>query len=277
MAALLQPPNSLNLKQSTNVSCTWKSFRQAYCNYEIASGVSEKEQRIRIATFLHVAGPEAAEKYNGFSWTDPADKMNIDKVIEKFDDDCSAKTNVISERYKFLKRKQQPNESCDQFVTQLRTLVSSCEYINPEEALRDQFVLQIRDPKCREKLLDQAQINATSLTFERAINLVKNFESTNKQHQEMNDAAEESTFGMNHKQKKPVQHKYGLKSLCPRCNYEHPKMKCPAYGQKCRNCNRFNHFEKCCTAQKRKRKDDSRQINNIENDENENYESEEMI
>ena len=73
------------------------------------------------------------------------------KVLSKFDD-CNMKTNVISERYKFLTRRQLPVESCDNFVTQLRSLCASCEYANPEEALHDQIVLQLRDERHRKKL-----------------------------------------------------------------------------------------------------------------------------
>ena len=92
----------------------------------------------------------------------------MSKVLSKFDNDCNMKTNVISERYKFLTRGELPGESCDNFVTQLRSLYASCEYANPEEALRYQFV-QLRDERHIEKLLDQAQIVANTLTFTKSI------------------------------------------------------------------------------------------------------------
>jgi len=45
------------------------------------------------------------------------DRLNIDKVIEKFDFDCKIRTNIIVERNKFLQRKQYEEENIDQFVT----------------------------------------------------------------------------------------------------------------------------------------------------------------
>ena len=91
------------------------------------------------------------------------------KVLNEFDDNCAMKTNAISERYKFLTRRQLPGESCDNFVTQLRSLCVPCEYANPEEALRDKFVLQLRDERHTEKLHDQAQIGVNTLTFAKSI------------------------------------------------------------------------------------------------------------
>ena len=43
---------------------------------------------------------------------------------------------------------------------------------------RDQFVLQKRERKIQEKLLDQAKIFNNALTFDKAISLVKNDEAT---------------------------------------------------------------------------------------------------
>ena len=130
-------------------------------------------------------------------------------VLSTFDNDCHIKTSVISKRYKFLTRRQAPGDCCDNFVTQLRSLCALCEYANPEKALRDQFVLQLRDERHREKLLHQAQIDANTeeslrdqfklqlrderhreklfdhsqivvntLTFAKSISMVKIFEAT---------------------------------------------------------------------------------------------------
>ena len=34
------------------------------------------------------------------------------------------------------------------------------------------------------------------------------------------------------------------------CGYTHEKNKCPAFGKKCRNCSKLNHFAKMCKRQK---------------------------
>ena len=151
----------------------------------MASGLKQKEEDVRIATFLHIAGDEAQEKYDSFIWVQEDHKNIMEEVLKKFDEDCAERTNIIAERFKFLSREQKEGENCDQFATALRSLVISCQYDKPEEALRDQFVLKIRDERAQEKLLDEAQKNAQSLSFNRAVNLVKNMEATKKQKHQM--------------------------------------------------------------------------------------------
>ena len=93
-----------------------------------ASGVNEKDHKIRIATFLYVGGSDVMELCNGFIWKENEKKENIDDIIKKFDEDLPDKINIMTERMKFLPRKQKPEENCDEFINSLRTLVSTCEY-----------------------------------------------------------------------------------------------------------------------------------------------------
>ena len=44
---------------------------------------------------LHLAGPDALEVFNTFSFADPGDDKKLDKVLEKFE---APRTNVTWER-----------------------------------------------------------------------------------------------------------------------------------------------------------------------------------
>ena len=94
-------------------------------------------------------------------------------------------SNIMAGRYNFLSRKQRQDETWDEFATPLILLVTSCNYEKPQIPLRDQFVLHIFDDHAREKLLDEAQKDANRLTFQRAVNLIKNFEATKQQKNNM--------------------------------------------------------------------------------------------
>lgn len=37
--------------------------------------------------------------------------------------------------------------------------------------------------------------------------------------------------------------------ICGRCGTQHPPKKCPAYGKICNNCNKNNHYARCCKSQ----------------------------
>ena len=53
----LPPPEPLKILDG-NTSLKWKKFKQKWTNYEIATGVSEKQDATRVATFLTVIGEE---------------------------------------------------------------------------------------------------------------------------------------------------------------------------------------------------------------------------
>ena len=60
----------------------WKSFKAQWDNYEIATGLSAKDEKVRLATFLCTIGPQGLEKYENFRFENAADKNKIDKVLE---------------------------------------------------------------------------------------------------------------------------------------------------------------------------------------------------
>ena len=62
MAALSQPPEAFKFNTASNISITSKHFKQAWSLYEVAYNVQDKEENVRVATFLHVAGKNALDR-----------------------------------------------------------------------------------------------------------------------------------------------------------------------------------------------------------------------
>jgi hypothetical protein len=54
----------------------------------------------------------------------------MDKVLKLMEEHCVGETNVIYERFQFQKRQQEPGETMDQYVTNLRVLARSCDFAN---------------------------------------------------------------------------------------------------------------------------------------------------
>ena len=90
----MNPPAALNLKNTRDASRTWKKFKQSWMIYETASGTVSKDPAVRLATFLHVAGEDAVEKYNGFTFNSEEERSSLEAVIAKFDKDCQSTVNV---------------------------------------------------------------------------------------------------------------------------------------------------------------------------------------
>ena len=236
----MNPPQPLKIRGAINGSKEWKKFKQAWQVYEIASGTNEKSDVVRLATFLHVAGPEGLEKFSSFKFESEEESNNLARILEKFDNDCKETCNILAERKKFYHRKQKKGETYDQYIMDLRILASSCEFANNEEMLRDQFVLNINNERAKERLLTEAQTNYHRLTFEKAISIARMYEALKSQ-----DDETEMEVDMIRKQNR-TGNSFNKSNSCNYCGRFHSYGKCPAYGKTCNSCNGKNHFAQVC-------------------------------
>lgn len=129
-------------------------------NNEVATGLYEKDNKLRCATFLTFMGSDALRVFDGLKFQNAEDKEKIDAVIKAMDEFCIGQTNEIYERYTFNKRDREPNETIDAYVAMLRTLARTCKYEALEdEMIRDRIVLGIRDNSTRKKLLQEKKLD----------------------------------------------------------------------------------------------------------------------
>jgi len=197
-----------------------------------------------LETFLHVAGPEALEVYNTFTWDSDDDQNKVDKIVEKFDQYCNPRKNVTWERHKFNTRNQQPGETIDQYVTDLKTKAQTCEFAQLKDSLiRDRIVCGIICDKTRARLLKESE-----LTLQGALNICRANEATKSQLKTLSsNATSKETQEVLAIQKRQFSDK--PKPLCDRCgNHHYRHQLCPAQGAECYNCGRKNHFSKVCRS-----------------------------
>jgi len=98
----------------------------------------------------------------------------VSQIIEAFNRYCIGETNVTYERYIFNQRVQQPSESIEDYVADLRKLASTCQFQELEDSLIcDRVVVGIRDDTTRRHLLQQKK-----LTLAEAIDACKASEAT---------------------------------------------------------------------------------------------------
>ena len=108
----IPPPAPLNLDVS-NPAASFKRFKQAFDNFQLATGVTTQSDAVRVATLLAVIGEPAVEVYNTFKWSDDTDSKKLDTVIKKFDDHFKGHINTTYERYVFNTRSQHDGETFD--------------------------------------------------------------------------------------------------------------------------------------------------------------------
>ena len=164
--------------------------------------------------------------------------------------------HMTYERYVFNQRTQQPSESIEDFVADLRKLAKSCAFELLEDSLIcDRIIVGIRDDPTRRRLLQQK-----NLTLADAIEACKASEATSRRLRKMGgseevDALNSSSSMPRRRRRKPstardksTHRDPSVGRRCQYCDPQHGNQKesCPAYGQQCRRCKKRNHFEKVC-------------------------------
>ena len=123
--------------------------------------------------------------FRTFQFTAAEHRTDVTKIMEAFDRYCIGETNVTYERYVFNQRVQQPGESIDDFVADLRKLATNCQFELLEDSLiRDRIIVGIRDEPTRRRLLQEKK-----LTLAKAVDACKATEATSRRLRTMTGVA----------------------------------------------------------------------------------------
>lgn len=232
-----------------DLQSNWAKFRQIWDSYELVTGLKDKDDKIRVATFVTAIGSEALDIHNNLPYMSDEDKEKMIVVLQLWDKHCKGATNVIYERFKF-NNCTQGSDSFDAFVVKLRSLAKSCDFGQLRDSLiRDRIVCGVTDSTLQKRLLQESE-----LTYEGCIKIGQAYYATKHQMNAMTKSDESVSYVKTSKHR-DVQAR--VISNCKYCGGTHQVRKCPAYGKVCTSCGRQNHFAQVCriTAQsKDKRK-----------------------
>ena len=244
-----EPPSCLRFEG--NLSENWQKWCQELKLYLTATEKDGKSDKIKTSILLTCIGKQGREIYNTFQFEE-GDDMKFNIVLQKFQEYCSPRKNITFMRHKFFTCKQREGQSFDEFVTELKKRSADCEFEQLRDSLiRDIIICGINDNRLRERLLREPD-----LTLQKAIQLGHAAEETKRHVKELQKETDGKNFVDNvskitEKRKK----KFSKESIgydksyiknCKFCSYSHKTGNCTAYGKKCRNCSKPNHFAKCC-------------------------------
>ncbi|XP_013395965.1 uncharacterized protein LOC106163040 [Lingula anatina] len=254
MAEGLRKPTPLSFEG--NVEQNWKTFVREYDIY-VGACYSEKTPKQKAYMLLNLAGSDAIEKFESFTFNDDEDKEDPDILKAKFSEICNPRTNVILERYRFNLRAQQDGERFQSFLADLKHKIKSCNYGNLEEdMLRDRIVIGIKHENTRKVLLRE-----NNLTLTKAVHICQIHECSEVDAKQMQQQNPVTVHLVNKKKaQKPRQtFSHGRSQAsetakCRNCSSSHAKGKCPAYGKSCHKCGKLNHFQVACRSQSQKSK-----------------------
>lgn len=255
-------PPPAPLKLGSDIATDWNRFKSEWENYMIVADLSEVAEKKQAAIFLASIGTAAHSVFRTFKFTDETHKQKVEKIIEAFEKYCISEANETYERFLFHQRIQQPGESFDDFLTDLRKLAATCSFATLEDSLiRDRVVIGIRDDATRRRLLATKKLSLTD-----AVETCKASEVTSRRLRVIGGSAEVDALNTSTRNRRSSPKRPDRKQIKNssnnngghRCRYcalsscNGSKGACRAYGQKCRACGLLNHFAKSDMCKKQK-------------------------
>lgn len=147
-------------------AANWEFFRQQWEDYELATGLDQRDPKIKLATLRSVMGRESMQIFMNLKLKDE-ERKDIKTCVKALEAHFKPKRNVVYERYVFNTCSQNPKETMDEFVNCIRKLASSCQFGTlTEELIHHKLVLGIRNQSTKLRLLKEEDV-----TLNKAVNI----------------------------------------------------------------------------------------------------------
>lgn len=244
---------------------TWKNWYTQLKIYMRANNLEDECDQRKVAILLHHIGQDALVIF--YSFNVDIDTISFEELASKFSNHFIPQINVTMERHKLFNRRQNLEESIDNYVTDLKNIGRRCNFDSLEDDLiRDIFSwnLHAKNQYIKEKILIQKPE-----TLDQAVQLAKQLETTRKQAKLLEETSfigqvQSNSSYRRQRQSTSTSHARDLQSSqsrhtsssrqqsnnqvnrkCGRCLQVH-RYKCPALGVKCKSCGKYNHFAVAC-------------------------------
>ncbi|XP_033112572.1 uncharacterized protein LOC117113377 [Anneissia japonica] len=244
----------------TSVGPKWEAWIKLFENYVLALSVSSDAQK--RALLLHAVGPRCFEIFD--SLPDTGTTYAHAKVA--LSNHFRPKVNIEYERAVFRRLRQKSDEKLDSYHTRLRKAAGTCNFQSIDQELKSHIIQTTTDSKLRKQGLKEdgltlaeilqigrsnelAQVQNSDLEKDLGLGLAQSHPE-NRVHAVSTKRQNSKNFRPNNKGNGNSARSgsvYGRKKCfgCGR-SYPHPRgpKSCPAFGKKCHDCGRVNHFAK---------------------------------
>ena len=144
----ISPPEELDFSKPNECPKWIKRFER----FRSASGLNRIDSESQVNTLLYTMGRKSDDIMPTFALS-AEDTKKYEGVKDRFEQHFVKKRNVIYERAKFNRRKQEVGESVISFITDLYGLAEHCQFGTlHDELIRDRIVVGLLDQKLSEKL-----------------------------------------------------------------------------------------------------------------------------
>ena len=229
-----------------NAAENWRIFEQEY-NVFVLAAYDDKPDKVKAYVLLNLAGAEAIERERSFTYEPTESREDPECLNRTFRDICNPRTNIILERHRFNCRVQQPGESIQTFLSDLKIRSISCQYGELADSLiRDRIVTGIINDGVRRLLLRESD-----LTLAKAIQICQIHELSEQDAKPMQppkvevDAVKQHRFA--EKKWQNLQSTTHSKQMCDKCGHCHGKAReqCRAYQKTMSQLPKMEPFRIC--------------------------------
>ena len=266
-----RPPGQLNITAG-NIAENFRKWKQQLKVFMTASGADDKDDSVKKAIILNLAGEDVMEVSNHFIYAHGENEDDPNLLLTKIEAYCSPKKSEVYESYKFWTAPI--IHPIDQFVADLRTRAKNCNFgAMTSRLIRDKVVFTLTDPALKTRLMrDQEILTLTKLidvcrAHEMAQGQIKDMSSNHSSSISHLGAQRNKRGGRGGYSRSSRDTRYssdrtqnasrssrdtryssdrapGALKICLYCNLKHnmSKYDCPAYGKTCNSCKEKNHF-----------------------------------
>ncbi|XP_055712912.1 uncharacterized protein LOC129807568 [Phlebotomus papatasi] len=211
-----------------------------------------EDDKMKCALFISFVGQNIYKVLKSALHPQTVDSKTYSQLVAVLKEKYSPAKNVITERYRFYKREQSPEESIRDYVVALQQLAESCEFGDfLQQALRDKFVMGIYEKKIQERLL------ALDKGFEETVKVARASELATSSMGEMRASVDWVSQGksrggyqggkkrVNRERSDQGTHEKKRKVQCYRCHEwgSHYAANCPKRGAKSKKRKQVNFAE----------------------------------
>lgn len=235
---------------------TWSRWVE---RFQLALDIFGADKRKRKKYILHFMGSETYNVLCDRIYPKTPNELNFVEVGETLKEYFDPVPNEILENYRFHLCKQKEEQSCDDFIKELRRLSAHCKFENYlDTALRNQFVFGLKDNHMRVRLLEKKD-----LTLDKAVETVKAMEMSSKGGAEIQEKSTVNALHTQNKSKRNKRHSSKTSSnnnntsadkvrLCFRCgSKQHLATSCSHIDSVCRFCSKKGHLQAVCFKKKK--------------------------
>ena len=260
-----------------NPAHAWDKWVMKFNIFLLATGASEKEDKVKIGLLLNHIGDEGIEIFQNFTYlperADPdgedGDRLpaenrdNFDTVVNKFAEFFHKRDPQLMLREQFwLHLNRQPDQNFDAWLRLVKEKAAACKFQNVDEMVRDKLIFSCKDDSAKMKLYDfgpKLTLQKTQdVLYMRELSrkelegskLVGRVTKTGPQQQQQKGKRspkfKAASGGTAQKQKNQT----SKQIQCKFCNYFHAPGKefCPAAKKTCDHCLKPGHFHTVCIS-----------------------------